>query len=371
MKKFRELRRDPLLKQIEEMLDESDLQWLRDHHFDQLDEKMSLAQLKKSIIDGVKSFADELKLNKILSLMFQDKIHQEVRNLLEQKDLLHPEMVKLMNQLMLNAPGEVTEKVEFLKEAQATGFVNEKKLLAEGRYQNLNAVTKTKYPTILAFIAPTILNATPQISAASIGRGELFFFLFAKNTFQGKRGDLSVNGTEVEVKGRLARMVATKGYATTPSVYKEYFFKELKKKYPKVNTDQNYFNFNNSGIKNLSEVYAEIGDPRWARNHLTTTFKKLYLQAKPAMIKKFVDKAMNKDGTLNVDEFISNFYAFQYDYYKQIDGWAGILYINPKTMNMLYIKSSDALKSNLSSFSASKSFSWKEGRNVTYQLTLK
>ena len=329
------------------------------------------SNLKKDIIAGVKTIDDEIKLNKILSFIFQDKIQHQVKILMRQKMISGEEVYTHFEHLMINAPGVVTDKLDFLEEIKTKGGVNIKKLLNEGVVQNLSTVLKTKYPIILNSLAPAIINWTPQISSATIGRGEMFFFLFAKKIYQGNRGDLVTGGEEIEVKGNMARMVSTKGYATTPSIYKEYFYSELKAKYPKADKNPNFYNFNRVGIQNLSDAYVAIGDSKWVRNHLKTTFQKLYLEAKPALINKFIKGVMNQDGSLNTNEFILNFYCFQFEYYKQLDGWDGILFINPKNMNLLYIKTAECLRENLQNFKTSMSFSWKEGRCISYQLTLR
>ena len=331
----------------------------------------TLNDLKQAVIDSVSNFTNEVKLNHILSLLNHDELSNEVDILLEQKNLVTLEVKRGVDNLIAETPGLVSSKLAFLKEVHKKGIINEERLIDNGKLQNLDELVKTKYPSLYNGMKNEIVNWEPQISSSNIGKGELFFFLFGKNIKQCEVGDLDVNGKEIELKAKNSRMLATRGYSTPPVVYKDFFFKELKKKAVNVKHDKNFYNLNKKGIQNLSDVYKEISDVEWCRNHLKYTFKHLYFQSSTRLIDKFVKNVVDKKGGLEVENFVSEFYGFQYDYYKQVANHKGILFLNPKNMNTMYVKNSKTLKDNLHNFTTATSFSWKETRCITYQLTLK
>ncbi len=333
-------------------------------------EKLTKPELKKLLIENIKETDDELTLEQVMAILFKEEISEIIDNILIQKNI----PLKINNQLislLMEAPGQTGEKIGFLNEILEHGIIDDTKLAIPNKLMTFNSLLNTKYEFIFNSIKDFILSWCPMISAANIGKGEMFFFLFANNTYQGTKGDLVVDGVEVELKGPLARMLSTKGYTSTNSVFENYFKPYLDDKFPgRLSPDPNYYNFNIAGIERLVDIYLEINDPEWCKNHLLETFKRLYT-INDILVHRFIKETVRADGGFERYDFIRNFYEFQFDYYKSIDGFAGIQYINPKTGNLLYIQSGHDLKNNLDKFKTHLSFSWKENRNVTWQLTLK
>lgn len=329
-----------------------------------------MKEIKKEIISSVRTCSDECLLQQVNGILNQKKINKEIILLLEKKGFNSKEMESVIRYMIGHCNVSPKRKINFLREIRRRGIILEEKITKPGEYQNLRDLLHTNYKDICddEFLI-SIINWVPQISQSSIGKGEIFFFILGEHSRQGKRGDLVIKNTEIEIKARLSRMLGTTGYSSPPTVYHHYFYPELKKKFKNVSEDPNEYNFNNKGLSNLFGLYDSLDDKKWAVSHLTSTFKKLYYDAPSKMIENFINEVFK--GSLSVESFQKEFIGLQFDYYKYKDGWKGILFLNPKNFNILYLTTSKMLKNHLKEFTVQKSFSWKEDRCVTYQLSLR
>ena len=61
---------------------------------------------------------------------------------------------------------------------------------------------------------------------------------------------------------------------------------------------------------------------------------------------------------------------FQFDYYKMLEHFTGILFVNPSTLDYLYISDTDDFDKNYDKFHIKPVFSWKDKQSIVIKISL-
>lgn len=269
------------------------------------------------------------------------------------------------------ASGTYEQKIEFLRDIRYNGYLETSALLSP-EPSNFNSIAKYS-SVVYDGVKDKFMSFEGKISGISIGKGELFCIFFASNVFKGSRGDLVIQGRDAEVKAIRSRFMATTGYGSTSSFFKTYkkmlqdlvpsMKDELEKK------DRNWYNWNYSGLTNLRDIFINSRNPEECKRIIDKTLDALYLESTPEQRSRVSDVISN-DGSFDVNSFLHAWVLMQFEYYKSVDGFDGILFLNPTNFNFVYIEDSSELDANWDLFRINPSLSWKEVRNVTSQVTL-
>jgi len=340
-----------------------------------LKEDNVIDSMKKTIIDIIKHISNLSVIQQVEGILAKPKIVDLVTDLLDSRDILFSDSKKFLVNIFVSMPLSVDRKIEFLTYLKNGSIINESKLLTN----NLTLIDSiiTKYDDVYDLIKLDLIKFVPKkISKASIGDGEFILILLSKNITKADVGDLKINGDEIEIKAAKARFEGTKGYSDPPSYYKS-FYANIQKINPNYNSkNPNDINLNLKGLKNiLNVIETSEKDAKEKKKLVLNLFrqylKNQFIKSSTALQNKMLDELIKKDGSFNVSDFVMYFNRFQFDYYKSVDGWKGILFVNPKNMNSVYIKDGNEFINNISKFSVSTAQSWKETRNTTYQYGLR
>ena len=316
-------------------------------------------QAQVAINDKVKSIFDLDELNQIYSYVRKMDLGGGFEDIFE-KDIDLKQIQTTLSKAIIDVKAPFEEKMAFAKELVSTGIIDVKALLKSGVTQNVTDLVRTKYPAIYQGVSSELMNISGAFKSGATktnrGKGEFFLAILSPFIMLSKEGhgDLTINGTGYEVKDNLARIKGRKGYGTVDQS-KQAVIAEITK-------------FVDAQVaKNPSSPLAgkTFGVGVGAKQNFWTEFGPLAIQggAKPAAVVAFVKKQwdstikslylnitnqqlatispFDKNGVLNFQAIHAPMKALAFDYYKNADGFKGVLFVNSAKMTITYVETAE------------------------------
>ena len=313
---------------------------------------------------------DRTAFDKVMAKVYSHVISNLTQKIFSEKGL-PTEANHHFDNIMIDANGKLEAKLEFLKKLGAQGILNPSTMFSGG-LGNFDDILKYD-DSVYEDIKFTVMNWTPKIGSNPAGKGEMFVILFTDGAAKAAVGDVKIGDITAEVKSYDARLIGHKGYGSTIGTFKEYLIK-LKALVPNTEMpdDPNYYNWNYKGLTELNRIFTQA-----AQNHkgnqikplLDWTLHSLYVDSTPSQRDKVVD-VIGTDGSFDVNEFIRQWMLFQFDYYKMLEHFTGILFVNPSTLDYLYISDTDDFDKNYDKFHIKPVFSWKDKQSIVIKISL-
>lgn len=334
-----------------------------DEDYDYDDAKF-FSQLKQMQID------DRTAFDKVMAKVWSHAISERTNKLFDEKDL-PSEANHHFDNIIIDAHGSFVDKLKFLDKLVKHGILSASRIF-KGGLGNFDNILEYDDP-IYQDIKTTIMNWAPKIGSNPAGKGEMFVILFTNGAVKAAVGDVKVGDTTAEVKSYDARLIGHKGYGSTIGTFKEYLIK-LKELVPEreFSDDPNYYNWNYKGLTELSRTFQEAvknGKGAKVKPLLDWTLHSLYVNSTPEQRDKIVDVISN-DGSFSVAEFIRQWMLFQFDYYKMLEHFTGILFVNPTTLDYLYVSDTDEFDKQYDKFYIKPNFSWKDKQSIVIKISL-
>jgi len=348
----------------------------------------SVAELRKNIIGFVKGVNDINVLSDIQTILAKEEFVEKITSILEQKGApaIKDSFIK---EFFSVSGGTLEEKREFLESIENGGIIDKNKFFRKTPSE-LSSMFLVQN-SFIKRISNKLFSWIPKgLSKTGVGAGEALFMLYIDGAEKPlgtseDAGDLVVDGVKYEVKSVSsktgsggARLSGASGYGSFSGYYKT-FIKELDKKVGEANrrmveantgSKENTFNFNRNGLKNLSSLFTKE-----TNKDLQELVLNAYMYVFPKYSKSNFKKLIStiKDGNIDFEEFKKENIRIQFDYYKKLDDWKGIVFLNESGKNIVYVENSDELVSlyENGNMNIGASLSWKEPRNFVYQYGLK
>jgi hypothetical protein len=324
------------------------------------------SEIINSIIDILKSKKD-----------FDIKILERIQKLIARDSSIEKELIELIIEYGLpkDKATDITEKsFEYDSGLALLSYL-------KNRTIKINDISGKKFNQILSSVGLTskfanwLINYTYPTQPPT-GRGEISLGLILKNgSTKAKKGDIYVDGSEVEVKGNNGRLVGQHGYGNQNFVYNS-FSKDLdmlvtkyKNKYDlttiKIPTSGNTeYNFTkgNWALDIISKQLIELTEKKINKKDVIGIWKnglsKYYLK----MDFKWLDSHVGEDGAIkNRKSFIETFFQESYKYYADNEKFTKLIVFDKKTTKVVVANVADNLIKSGIKVSATPSFSSKAG----------
>lgn len=187
-----------------------------------------------------------------------------------------------------------------------------------------------------------------------MGKGEVWLSLIFKGGSKAGVGDVDVNGMNMEVKGKGARLVGQKGYGDAKRM--PFHFKDAVEKIARDLGATEFSIKDGSGLEwsvtktsgrllesNLKQIATLIGgfDKKqisMISKEIINAYKNLYVGLNVSQYGKSLEGAINKDGSFNIDVYNKEMLKMSFDYYHQVEQFVYFTMTNDKTGNILVIK---------------------------------
>jgi len=165
------------------------------------------------IIDKLKTIKDQFKLNRIYSFLFKDELRAEISNVLHSKGIVSSNDTDLITSWIISTDSSLSEKMDFIKQISSKAdnpIINLSKRGDFEKYSGsiyvLQDLIINKHPTLEQMLDLAI-DWTPGGSsgggASSPGPGEGMLKLLSYNTVPVKKGDVKLGNNLIEVKGNV------------------------------------------------------------------------------------------------------------------------------------------------------------------------
>ena len=323
-------------------------------------------QLKNELIQLIQESTNYNNLLQLYNNIKQHELIPYITDALYSRDIYSQSMEQwLLNLILFESDQPFEDKLKFLKKLNSnSNLIPIETLLDDGTF-SLNDCFKNDQ--VFNDIKYHILSTTfiPNYTNTQLGKGEIFLTLFGEDVNKSLFGDISINGCEVEVKGHNARVRGMKGYSSPINANPiDYFKMKLNgiKLDPKKMTLIQWNNLN-SELDKCKMSHNEIYDAFYELFSMFYVDKSYY---------QIADKWMESIVTGGRFHEDSKHYmtALQIDYYKSVEHFDKIIFVNVDTFNAVtisdgesYIKYKDLFKIN--------GFSWvgKETRSAVNQIT--
>jgi hypothetical protein len=316
-------------------------------------------QTQGAINDKVKSIFDLDELNQIYSYVRKMDLGGGFEDIFA-KDIDLKQIQTTLSKAIIDVKAPFEEKMAFARELVTKGIIDVQALLTPGVTQNVVDLVVTQYPEIYQGVSSELMNISGAFKSGPTktnrGKGEFFLAILSPFIMLSKEGhgDLTIKGKGYEVKDNLARIKGRKGYGSVDQS-KEKVIAEITKF---VDTQV---------AKNPTSPLAgqTFGVGVGARQNFWTEFGPLAIQggAKPAAVVAFVKKQwettikslylnitnqqlaaispFDVNGVLNFQAIHAPMKALAFDYYKNADGFNGVLFVNSAKMTITYVETAE------------------------------
>jgi len=333
--------------------------------FKQMNEGLSVADMKDSIESVLKTIKDYAVISRVFFVLNEKKFENLLNSYLLESDLL--KSPGLFDSVMAVISKSNFENAEsFMTDLTSGKIIKNVKPLINGTPTNILKICNSKHKTILEKLFPKLMQS--KLSNTTVGPGEVLLTFLSKEVSKANKGDLQINGEEIEVKSTQARMEsAMYGYGSAPTILMK-LRSDLEMVGYTVKTAKG-FSFTGKELKSLNGFLSDNPDK-------IKTIDKLIGNALEGIMKnKYGEKLWAKvfDGKkIDVDNYNKYAQAEYFDLYKNADNFKGILFINKNTYNSLFIKNGSDLIKNAKYFTlgAGPSYDARNGAGVP-QLSLK
>lgn len=313
-----------------------------------------LQAVKAAIVDKIDQVTDIDELHQIYSYVRKIDIGGGVDDILKKDEDLR-QVHNIISRAIIDAKAPYEDKEGFANELANKGIINVKALMAPGKWQNLNDLIITKYPDLYKQIAPDLLAIqgvfkTGKTKTAK-GPGEMFLAICSPAIMLSKdAGDLVIGGNLIEVKGNGGRIKGVRGYGSsgqtlnalkTAATDLAKRTKRTAKTVSNVNVGKTSDFWNNFGPALIEMGAKPAAVVNFMRTSLAGVIGSIYIDASAADLKKLVAPHIDNTGKVMFDTLYSTLKRFAFNYYKNHDEFKGILFLNGKSGNLIYIETSD------------------------------
>lgn len=319
-----------------------------------------LQSVKTAIVQKIDQVTDIDELHQIYSYVRKIDIGGGVDDILKKDEDLR-QVHNIISRAIIDAKAPYEEKEGFAKELASKGIINVKAILTPGKWQNLNDLITTKYPDLYKQVAPDLLAIqgvfkTGKTKTAK-GPGEMFLAICSPQIMLSKdAGDLVIGGNLIEVKGNGGRIKGVRGYGSTGQTLNALKTaasdlakrtKKTAKTVSNVNVGKTSDFWNNFGPTLIQMGAAPAAVVNFMRTSLAGVVGSIYIDASPAELKKLTTTAVDASGKVLFDNFYAMLKRFAFNYYKAHDEFKGILFMNGRSGNLIYIENAEQFAQNI------------------------
>lgn len=333
--------------------------------FKKLDEGVSIEDMKSVIKSTLKSIQDYSVISRVFFVLNE----KNFENMLNQH-LLNSDLLKspgLFDSIMaVLSKSDFEETKVFLDDLTNDKIIKNVKSVLSGTPTDLLSICNSKHKTILEKIFPKLMEA--KLSNTTVGPGEVLLTFLSSDVAKADKGDLYINGKEIEVKSTDARMEsAMYGYGSAPTVLMQ-LRTDLEMLGYSVKTKTG-FSFTAQEIKQINVFLSNNKDK-------IVKVSKLLKNALESIMKNGYGNTLwdNIFNGKKIDEknHLVHTHAEFFELYKKADNFQGIMFINKRTYNSLYVENGSDLVKNSKYFKlgAGPAYDKRNGAGVP-QLSLK
>lgn len=317
--------------------------------------------IKQQIIDFLDEVHDVGLLHSVLSRLNRKLLEAHKNDLAER---ISPSNADEVINFVEEARADIDDKQEFMSiVGKGTGIDGKKVLNATKRTSFDDIVSnRLKGNATYQSIKGKLLRQKNFTSPGSkgIGDGELFLSILSKDigADPADKGDIAVSGKSVEVKAQGARLRGQKGFAAgSGAKVKENLVQELSTLTGEQVDDNRSLSFKPRGDLSFLNGILKGQDAKEVRAIFARAFEGLYPQIKSGTLNKWLKKIVQNDGTLAQDsEFLVAGMIF--DYYKSLEGFESILFLNSKKGVFQVIPDGETLVQNQKNFKITGFVRW-------------
>lgn len=335
-----------------------------------------MKELKQQIIKVIETESDKNKIESIHTFVFKDEIENLIDELLILKKLNKPGVKRDLMSFILSGKGSLQDKVHFLQKTIKEGYVDESKIKSLKTPTHVSKISKN-IPFLTHIMEDLVKWTNKEMDKTGVGAGEAFLILGINGATKAPQGDVVTTKNNFELKstnkkggGSGARFKGQGSHwALTPSVFKSFFKKLQSITSNDISKDPNLYNFNSKGIKSLNDLFKKYNA---SDNSIIDVMKiaivGVYTSATKAEL-QFLNKTI-KRGTIQEADFIVEFAAFQFEYYRRFENFDGVIFTNGASLNFLYIENKSGFIKSVKAghLKVDTSWNWKQAQNNTYQI---
>lgn len=317
--------------------------------------------IKQQIIDFLDEVHDVGLLHSVLSRLNR-KLLEVHKNDLSQR--ISPSNADEVINFVEEARADIEDKQEFMSiVGKGTGIDGKKVLNANKRTSFDDIVSKrlqgnATYQTIKGKLIRQKNFTSP--GSKGIGDGELYLSILSKDITAdpADKGDIAVSGKSIEVKAQGARLRGQKGFAAGSGAnVKENLVQGLSALTGEQIDGSRSLSFKPRGDLSFLNKILEGQEADKVRSIFADAFTGLYPQIKNGTLNKWLKKIVQRDGTLAQDaEFLVAGMIF--DYYKSLEGFEAILFLNSKKGVFQVIPDGETLVQNQKNFKLTSFVRW-------------
>ena len=312
--------------------------------FKMMNEGLSLKDMKSNIKDVLSKITDYAVISKVFFVLNEKKFETMLNQYLVDSNLTKsPSLFDSVMHVLSNSKFEEADL--FINDLVNDKILPKSSTLLKPGKHNILSLTNPKDQTILSKMFPKLMAA--ELSNTKVGPGEVLLAFISKDIQKANVGDLIIDGKEAEVKSTQARMESAKyAYGDAPKILmKLRTDMEMLGYVVKTKTG---FSFSLQELKQINSFIKTNPDNK-------TKVEKLLENALEAIMKNGYGKKLWKI-VYNGSEIDTKSYAIKtqamfFEMYKGVDKWDGILFINRKNYECLFIRSGKDLISHASDFS--------------------
>jgi len=308
----------------------------------ELTEKITIEAMKKEIITKLKKSNDNKLITTLFYQIYDEVFNKTIQHYIVDKNLTKVTAVDRIIMSVISANSDDFSLSKSFIENIGVDMINTNKLL-NGKINNLADLLNPKYKSILE----PLLYRTIELkrSGGDEGPGEVALEVMSKNITKANIGDLIIGNVEVEVKSTQARLIsASYHYGDVNGGLSELgdYLQQLGFQNPSKT-----FGFKEGVINELNKFIKTQNKSNQMKisNKIKAFFKNVYNN-----YGEIFWKEIYKNNQIDVKNWKVAFHGMIFDLYKDADKFNGILFINKKSLNSVYIEDSKKLKQNKNIF---------------------
>ena len=311
----------------------------------------SHAPTAEEIAELCKNITDRAMLNKIEAIINEPIISDLVEELDKIKKGSFRDDKPYIKQTILDAPGNVNDKVTFMRNVIDRGILDPVPVLKSvSTKTNLSTcivrgvLNDSHQKEIYKYVANQFSGAAGKskfklASGMAVGEGEGFFIFMMKGVTKGEVGDLQYGGKDWEIKAIAARWASARKKPAAMTTIKTQVANKLGKPVSEV-TPLLFDGFKATYTTNktlkaqLSKLEIEPND--WA-NAVADALQKNFGQTADVSGFRNVDWITGANGQDNYKRIKKAYARMLITFYKTSDQWATLTSFNQKTMNVMSV----------------------------------
>jgi len=315
------------------------------HHKDIniVEKVLDLDYMKKEIMKTIKETDDVETVINVFNQLYKNKF-ETVLDIFVAKQRL--QKVNNLSEVMRNEILKYSDfeiSLDLISEIKnGNSLINESKLLSSNKGNLLNIVTP-KFKKLLEKVIRRTIEF--KRSGGDEGPGEITLEVLSPIISKASVGDLIIGSERVEVKGTRSRMISSK--KSYGSVAKE--LPKLTEYFNEIGfTQTKTFSFGMNNIQSINDFIKENkSKAKGISERISLFFENMFGDDK--FWKNVYDE---RKAVIDIKNWRLNMFKYLFEMYKSEDGFDGILFLNKKSLDYIYIKSANDLAKNFKSFTA-------------------